>query len=126
METKKRVVIGTDSEHFARDVLGRVNEHGGWDAQIAYDAQEMREMIEMFEPDFVLMDSRAGDSSTYVLMKNLHKDFPTMRLAMFSYEAMTREGAALYLACGAIGCLNFKHNAEAYTKGLDALLDGKD
>jgi DNA-binding NarL/FixJ family response regulator len=123
---KKTVVVATNSLWLGRHVIDRVKEHGADCVLYAANEAELWETIEEDEPDLVMLDSRNTGSASHLLIYNLHTKFPNLRLAMFSFEAMTVEQGARYRLFGASGCLNFRYDEDAWGKGIKALLEGKD
>jgi two-component system nitrate/nitrite response regulator NarL len=124
---ERKVVVGSGSIPLAQIVAGYVYDHSReHEVHLAHTFEELREKIRDTDPYLVLLDARSSDSAAHLLMGTLHSEFPNARLAMWSFEAMTREEAVRFLLFGAIGCCNFRYDIDAQDTGIGNLLEGKD
>jgi DNA-binding response OmpR family regulator len=90
-EARRMCVLVVDDEHLITDTICAIlNEHG-FDAVAAYSGTEAVETARTLRPDVVLSDVLMPKMSGVELGIQLRKEFPEMKIFLFSGQAATSE-----------------------------------
>jgi DNA-binding NarL/FixJ family response regulator len=91
------------------------------EARVAENETDLHKLIGESAPDLVLIDSGCGGAS-YRAVSDIHRRYPAITLAVFSFEALSTEDGARFLLCGASGCCRFSFDINARDIGIETLL----
>jgi DNA-binding NarL/FixJ family response regulator len=123
---QQSIVIGTSSVFYARLMKKWLGAVCRYEIIPVFAEGELRQIVAERKPYLLFMDSRAWGNATHYMVALLKHRHPKLRIAMFSFEALTLKEAARFVYFGASGMVNFRFDKHARKAGLARLVRGED